>query len=564
MIQLFPPPKQCKLTGGQHLPQGELNPLIERTASLPKEGYILEITPDAIRIKGDDRGIFYAKQNLVQLSEQFTDIHIPCCVIQDEPSLEVRGFMLDVSRCRVPTMHSLRALIVLLGKLRYNQLQLYIEHTYAFKDHDIVWNNASPFTPEEIQELDEFCFEHGIELVPNFNSFGHFERWLRLDPYKYLAECPEGFHREVPLIIRDHGGTLKPNQDSIDFLQTLHAEFLENFTSKQFNVGLDEPWELGQGWSKDLVEAKGKHAVYLDFLKKIHESVSSHDRRMLFWSDIILEKPEYVDQLPKDVMPVIWGYESDHPFPEQCAKVSQSGCDYLVAPGTSTWNSFNGRLWNALENIHSAIENAKEHGAKGSLLTAWGDNGNHQPWPLLHPALFYHAQVAWNHQRTSATLIPEILDRFRYKDPSGNISKVTFSLGNCDMLMERPLINSSPSFHFLFGTKGKLASTLGDLEPRFLKRAAKHLNETRGWLEAAAPVISDGQWLKDELNLGIDLGLLGVARAQHFQKTGNLPDQSAARLELAERFFHIWQYRARPGGLEESLSYIRDNEGKII
>ncbi len=564
MIHLFPPPKQLKLSGGEHCPQGELNPVIERTASLPKEGYILEITPDSIFIKGDDRGILYAKQHLAQLAEQFTDIHIPCCIIKDEPSLEIRGFMLDVSRCKVPKMHSLRALIVLLGKLRYNQFQLYIEHTFAFQDHETVWKDASPFTPVEIQELDEHCLEHGIELVPNFNSFGHFERWLRHEPYKHLAECPEGFRREVPLIIRDHGGTLKPNQESIDFLKPLHEEFLANFTSRQFNVGLDEPWELGQGWSKDLVAEKGKHVVYLDFLKKIHESVRQQGHKMLFWSDIILEKPELVSQLPQDVMPVIWGYEADHPFPEQCADVARSGYKYLVAPGTSTWNSFNGRLSNALENIHSAIENAMAHGAKGSLLTSWGDNGNHQPWPLLHPALFYHAQVAWNHKRTSATHIPDMLDRYRYKDPSGILSKVIFSMGNNDVLMEKPLINTSPSFQFLFGTKEKLSKTLGDLEPRLLKRAAKHFKETRGWLEDAAPTCSDGDWIKQELRMGLDLGLLGIERAQHFQETGNLPDQSNARLDLAEKFFHIWQFRARQGGLDESLSYIRDNAGKLI
>ena len=346
--------------------------------------------------------------------------------------------------------------------------------------------------------------------------------------------------------------------------QPLHEEFLANFTSQQFNVGLDEPWELGQGWSQDLVAEKGKHVVYLDFLKKIHQCVQQQGRKMLFWSDIILEKPELVSQLPQEVMPVIWGYEAEHPFDEQCATVAKSGYEYLVAPGTSTWNSFNGRLWNALENIHFAIENARKHGAKGSLLTSWGDNGNHQPWPLLHPALFYHAQVAWNHKRTSATHIPEMLDRYRYKDPSGNISKVIFSLGNADLLTELPLINASPSFYFLFGTKEKLAKTLEGLNPRFLKRAAKHLNETRGWLEDTTPTSSDGDLLQQELQMGIDLGLLGIERAQHFHKTGNLPDQTDARLDLAEKFFHIWQFRARPGGLNESLSYITENAGKII
>ena len=564
MIHLFPPPKHFKLTGGELNRSCNQEPVVQISNSLPAEAYRLEINQNSIQIQGDEPGVRYAKEHLAQLVEQFSDSEIPCCLIEDEPSLQVRGFMLDVSRCRVPTMSSVRALIQLLGKLRYNQFQLYIEHTFAFKDHKTVWQDASPFTPEEIQELDNLCQEQGIELVPNFNSFGHFERWLRHEPYKHLAECPEGFRREVPLIIRDHGGTLKPNQDSIDFLKPLHAEFLANFSSKQFNVGLDEPWELGQGWSKEQVQKEGKQAVYLEFLKEIHQSVSSHDRKMLFWSDIILEKPEYVEQLPAGVVPVIWGYESDHPFPEQCAKVAESGLDYLVAPGTSTWNSFNGRISNALENIQLAIDNAVTHGAKGSLLTSWGDNGNHQPWPLLHPALFYHAQVAWNHHEIEKIRIPDVMNRVRYKDPSGKTAKVIFSLGNGDVLMEKQLINSSPSFHFLFGTQDKLANTLGDLEPRFLKRAAKHLWETKGWLEDATPQSSDADWLIEELQMGIDLGILGIQRAQHFQEHGNLPEQTIARKELAERFRQIWQYRARPGGLEESLSFILENNGKII
>ena len=49
--------------------------------------------------------------------------------------------MLDVSRCKVPTMQTMYELIDLLSDLRYNELQLYIEHTFAFKDHDIVWQD---------------------------------------------------------------------------------------------------------------------------------------------------------------------------------------------------------------------------------------------------------------------------------------------------------------------------------------------------------------------------------------------------------------------------------------
>jgi hypothetical protein len=78
-------------------------------------------------------------------------------------------------------------------------------------------------------EIDNYCKDRFIELVPNLNSFGHFERWLGHDKYKHMAECPDGFRRENPFIERDHGTTLKPNQASLDFIDSLYKEYLPIF-----------------------------------------------------------------------------------------------------------------------------------------------------------------------------------------------------------------------------------------------------------------------------------------------------------------------------------------------
>ncbi len=564
MIDVFPRPRELRLTGDHH--EGDAEPRIEETNALPREGYTLTITPKNIHIAGDPAGLRYGRDTLRQIREHTScnGTPLPCLEIRDEPGLSVRGFMLDISRCKVPTMDTLRELVRLLARLRYNQLQLYTEHTFAFRDHETVWREASPLTPNEVQEIDQLCIENGIELVPNFNSFGHFERWLRHEPYKHLAECPEGFEREEPRIVRDHGGTLRPDDKTLGFLEPLHDEFLANFSSRQFNVGLDEPWELGQGWSRPQVEARGKHAVYIDFLQKIHHLVETRGRTMLFWSDILLERPDYVDHVPKDAVPVIWGYESDHPFPEQCRKVAECGLDYLVSPGTSTWNSFNGRLPNALDNIRAAIENAKKHNALGSLLTTWGDNGNHQPWATMYPPLFYHAGLAWNPSESAYTHLPGILDRHLFRDPTVQLSRTLFGLGNADYVLQRPLINCSPTFHFLVGTPNKLAETLGDTEPRLLARAQRHLKEIRTWLEASQSTCADADTLHRELDLAIDLGLLGLERATHFQATGQVPGLQPQRTELAARHRRIWLERARPGGLDESAGILEDPAGRTI
>ncbi len=117
---------------------------------------------------------------------------LPVCEIEDAPDFEARGVMLDISRDKVPTMATLFELVDRLAALKINQLQLYTEHTFAYRGHEEVWRDASPMTPEEIRELDVYCLERCVELVPNQNSFGHLERWLALPRYAPLAELPQG------------------------------------------------------------------------------------------------------------------------------------------------------------------------------------------------------------------------------------------------------------------------------------------------------------------------------------------------------------------------------------
>ena len=97
--------------------------------------------------------------------------------------------MLDISRNRVPTMQTLLELVDLLASWKINQLQLYTEHTFAYRNHPIVWADASPMTGEEILALDAYCRERFIELVPNQNSYGHMTPWLIHDQIPAAGRC---------------------------------------------------------------------------------------------------------------------------------------------------------------------------------------------------------------------------------------------------------------------------------------------------------------------------------------------------------------------------------------
>src|SRR5262249_35508562 len=206
--------------------------------------------------------------------------------------LAERGYMLDVSRDRVPTLETVWELVELCESLRVNQLQLYTEHTFAYREHPEVWRDASPFTAEEIRTVDGWCAARGIELVPNQNGFGHMERWLRHPRYAPLAELGEG----AP----GPGSTLAPTPDAVALVRGLYAELLPNFSSHQVNIGCDEPFELGRGRSKERCERDGKGRVYLDYVSQLFSGLQAEGRTVQFWGDIIGQHPELIPELPRE------------------------------------------------------------------------------------------------------------------------------------------------------------------------------------------------------------------------------------------------------------------------
>ena len=310
----------------------------------------------------------------------------------------VRSYMLDISRDKVPSMGTLKQLVEILEKFNYNQLQLYTEHTFAYSKHEAVWKDASPMTAQEVRELDLFCAMHGIDLVPNQNSFGHLERWLVKPEYNHLAELPHG---GAPLPwggFKKDPTTLCPTDPaSLEFLAGLYDELLPNFESRLFNIGCDETFDLlGEGRSAAAVKEKGEGRVYLEFLLKVAELVRKRGKRPMFWGDVILRHPELVPELPKDLIALDWGYEGNHPFMDEAAKFAAAGLDFYVCPGTSSWNSLAGRVENMRENMIAAERAGHLHGAKGFMVTDWGDGGHWQPLAASLPGLILGGNLAYS------------------------------------------------------------------------------------------------------------------------------------------------------------------------
>lgn len=546
-MRLVPAPRLIELKEGA-CDEALAKVRVIRNPELPDEGFQIDISHDRVRIEvADCAGEYYARQTLNQICDQAGERPVPCLRLSDWPDFTDRGYMLDISRDRVPTMDQLFRLVDLLASLRYNQLQLYTEHTFAYSGHEAVWRKASPITAFEMRELDSYCQKKYIELVPNQNSFGHFERWLCHPEYHHLAECLEGFEHPISGW-RKCGSVIRPEQISLDFLDGLYAELLPNFTSKRFNIGGDEPWELGQGASKARVEAEGKSAVYLDFLARVCALSESHEMDPMCWADILLESPESIQYLPNGITPILWGYEADHPFDEQCGMLSALNRPYYIAPGDSTWNSFTGRRSNMEANVDAAIRAGEAHSAAGILLTHWGDGGHPQPFVVALPALVRTGLSAWNREQVDRSFTAGLSLALSRMGAPIELGEMILEAGALDGALNCDLVNRS----FLANTMKVDLGELDASEKWPSRSSLRNLIKSCDALIDAVETLGEAHQLVEELSLALRMNR--YASYRYLGDLGNCPDTAQC---IRENYRLTWLSVSRPGGLEDSLRKLK-------
>lgn len=579
---LVPRPRRIESWGpGPHVEALRIEEAVE--PDVPREGFRLTLTDTALtgtpgaRIDHrDTAGLRYAHQLLDQLVTQSTDGRLPALRVEDHPDIPVRGFVLDISRDRVPTRATLGRIVELASLARLNQLQLYMEHTFAYADHGEVWHDSSPITPDDLAWLDALCADRGIELVPNQNCFGHMGRWLAHDTYRGRAECPEGWE---PLPgVTFPPSVLAPTAENAAFALGLLGELLASFRSGRVNIGGDEPFELGRGASRALVAEQGMGRVYLDHLRRLIDPLRADGYEVQIWADVLRHHPDLADDLPAGVVPIAWCYEAPTPdgrpvaVPDGVAEIlanlgtgpeAFSGFALCVAPlieadipfwvaaGTSSWSSLVGRVDNACANLLDAAQTARACGSGGYLITDWGDNGHHQPPSVSFGPLVYGGAVAWGLDANRDLDLGLVLDRHVFLDPAGRVSGAVDTLGHQWARTGQRSVNGSPldaalfphQFHLVLGRPDldRVGSVIADIEGAI------------STLGRAEPDSADGPIVIAELTQAARLARHGAWR---LLGPGG-PSAGARRddmVELIEGQRTTWLHRSRPGGLSDSLA----------
>ena len=395
--------------------------LLKVDGALGDQQYTLEIREDGARLRGGSlTAMGWAVQTLRQIVRQSGGL-LQETVIEDEPDIKNRGFFFDVTRGRVLSLESLKRLADTMAFYKMNQLQLYVEHTYLFRDLTELWRDDTPLTAEEILELDQYCYDRGIELVPSLATFGHLYKLLRTKTFASMCELPD--RADDKFSFRDrmaHHTVNVSDPDVLPLIKGLIEEYMALFRSDKFNICADETFDLGKGRSKALAEEKGIESLYMDYIMELFAFLIEKGKKPMFWGDIIAQYPEKCSLLPKEVVCLTWGYcatQSDR----EAKILHDAGAAQYLCPGACGWNTWVNLFGDSYENIRRMCSYARQYGAAGVLNTEWGDFGHINQPVFSIPGMIYGAVWSWGANVPDYQELNRQIAVLEFGDPSGRL-----------------------------------------------------------------------------------------------------------------------------------------------
>lgn len=290
----------------------------DTAAGIPAEGYRIDISARRAQLSaGDDAGLFYGLQTLLQLADERGNL--PCVSIEDHPRYRYRGLHLDVCRhffpvrfikhyldwmasCKLNTFHwhltddqgwrieiKRYPRLTEVGAWRSkSQIGSYEEKPATFE----FGRYGGFYTQDEIREVVAYAAERHITVIPEIEMPGHSLAALTAYPWLGCVNNPESY--EIAGWICGPGNVLCPGKEStFEFLENVLDEVLALFPTKLIHIGGDEcqrtRWEACPD-CQARIAAEGLHdetQLQSYLTHRIDSYLASKGRQLIGWDEIM-------------------------------------------------------------------------------------------------------------------------------------------------------------------------------------------------------------------------------------------------------------------------------------
>ena len=390
---------------------------IDVKESLLKQAYQLIISEDGIEINATTlQGLYYGSMSLVQLIERSVNNQIPTMKILDWPNMELRGISDDISRGQVSNLKNFKRIIDFIARYKMNVYMPYIEDMLQLKSYPSIGKGRGALTNREVKEIVEYAKERYVDVIPAFQTLGHFENILTSKEFVDFAEFPGAASLAVT------------EKKTYTFLENMLKEVFTLFPSEYINIGADESYDVGSGKSKALTKSIGRAKVHAEHYKKVFNICKENNKKVMMYGDVILNHTDILKLIPKDVIIIDWHYGANTSYPSTDI-FNNAGFKFLVSPSVWNFRTTFPTYQIALPNIKTIIKDGLLNGSKGMINSNWGDYGAETFKEFVLFGYAWSAQCSWNYEASDLAIFNNsfFADFFGIDDPKLNSLYKTFS-----------------------------------------------------------------------------------------------------------------------------------------
>lgn len=248
----------------------------------------------------------------------------------------MRGLMVDAGRVPETTDYYKRV-IEFCADWELNTLQFRLADDQGsamrFSSVPDLVTHGNAFTPEQLKGLAEYAQSHGVDLIPELESFGHTGYITRSPAYAHLLDSD-------PTGSSEFTGIIPVNPESLQLFEKLYREVAGVFPSVYLHGGCDEVNWGGSMLSRKALQTKTRVQIWAEYLNSLHQTSVKLGKQFIVWGDFVLHKePEILGQLNKSIIVMDWNYAGNNSakFHETFQKVSANGSRGIGAPGLSCY-----------------------------------------------------------------------------------------------------------------------------------------------------------------------------------------------------------------------------------
>ena len=286
---------------------------------------------------------------------------------------KIRGVMVDAAR--VPeTLDYYRRVISFCAEWKLNTIHFRVADDQGtalrFTSVPGLFTHDHAFTPDQLKELIGFASIHGVDLIPEIESFGHTGFITRSASYAHLLDS-------TPDSSSDFTGVIPVHPETLQLFRKLYQEIAEIFPSPYLHGGCDEVNWGGSALSQDALRSKSRPEIWAEYLNALSRIAEQLGKQFIVWGDFVLHKePEILNGLNKSIIVMDWNYwdTSAGKFHDALEKVKAHGARAIGAPGLISyrWGARAGT--DQLRNIDAfaqAYLETDDPGSLGAILTNW-------------------------------------------------------------------------------------------------------------------------------------------------------------------------------------------------